>query len=514
MAQAARNGVEQFVLERARTNPGELAVVDAVAGTRLTRAQVAVDAGRAAAALRDIGVFPEQRVMLVLSDTPAFLAFFWGAMWMGAIPVPVSTMLTDKDYRPLIEDSRAAVVVVSPDHAAQVAPALSDQPHLRVALVDGPDPVAGLNPAAPILAAAGDPPPVFPAGMDSAALWLYTSGTTGQPKGAIHRHADLGFLTESFGRGVLGMDSGDVVFSVAKLFFAYGLGNSGYMASGTGATAVLHRGRPTAGDIADLVSGHGVTLVFAVPTMYARLLSSDIADDSFASVRLGVSAAEPLPEDIYRRFLDRFGVEILDGIGTTELGQAFISQRPGSHRPNATGWPVDGVEIELRDPDGALVEPGSPGALWVAAESVTAGYWNRTDRNRTALHGRFFRTGDTFVHNEDGSYTYLGRDDDMLKVGGIWVSPAEVEACIVEMPDVLSAAVVGAADGDGMIKPRAFVIPASGAERGALPAAVQAHVKSCLAPFKYPRWVDIVDELPMTATGKVKRYVLRARPLA
>ncbi len=509
--QSTGNIVEGFVLARADAHPEETAVVDAVSGAGVTRAELASAAGRAAAALAAIGVRPEQRVMLVMTDTPAFLEFFWGAIWMGAVPVPVSTMLTAHDYRFLIADSRATAVVVSAPLAAAVEPALSDQPHLQATLIDG-EGTFGVTVAA-AMERAGDTPAVYPATGDDAAFWLYTSGTTGFPKGAIHRHADVPFLTDSYARGVLDMDAGDVVHSVAKLFFAYGLGNAGYLAAGTGASALLNPDRPTPEEVAAIVSRHQVTLFFSVPTFCAALLNSDVPDDSFASVRLGVSAGEPLPEDIYRRFLSRFGVELVDGIGTTELGHIFISQRPGSHRPDSTGTPVDGFSIDIRNDSGESVAAGEPGALWVAGESVMSAYWKRTDRNRAALWGPYMRTGDTYVENEDGSYTYLGRDDDMLKVGGIWVSPAEVEACIVELETVVTAAVVGAADSDGMIKPRAFVIPASGADAAALPALVQEHVKSRLAPFKYPRWVDVVDELPLTATGKVKRYILRERAL-
>jgi benzoate-CoA ligase len=349
----------------------------------------------------------------------------------------------------------------------------------------------------------------YPASGDDIAFWLYTSGTTGFPKAAMHRHVDLGACTDAYARDVLGMGAGDRAYSVAKLFFAYGLGNTGYFPPGTGASAILNPARPVPGEVAEQVRAQEPTLFFGVPTFYAALLQADLPADTFASVRLAVSAGEPLPAELHRRFRDRFGVEVLDGIGTTELAHIFISNRPGASVPGTTGVPVAGYEVELRDEAGQPVPDGEPGRLWVAGESVMTGYWNRTDRNREVLQGRFIATGDTYCRNADGTYVCLGRTDDMLKVGGIWVSPAEVEACIVEMAEVSAAAVVGAADEAELVKPKAFVVPAPGVDRGELPARVQAHVKARLAPFKYPRWVEVLDELPTTATGKVKRYLLR-----
>ncbi|MFQ5554603.1 MAG: benzoate-CoA ligase family protein [Acidimicrobiia bacterium] len=509
--QKVANVVNEFVLERAAKHPNETALITAADGTKTTRADLAESTGRAAAALVHLGVKPEQRVMLILTDTPTFLAFFWGAIWIGAVPVAASTMLTSDDYAFLLRDSRATTVIVSEVFRDVITAALVDQPHVDRAVIDGDEASPPFETVATVLTGAGTTPDVFPATEDDVAFWLYTSGTTGFPKGAKRRHADLPFLTDVYARRILDMRETDVVLSVPKLFFAYGLGNSGFLPAGTGAATVLHPGRPVPEEIAELVRRYKVTLFFGVPTFYAQLLSSEVPGDAFSTVRIGISAGEPLPEEIYNRFLERFGVELLDGIGTTELGHIFISQRLGEHRPGATGFPVDGFDIEVRDPEGNIAPRGEAGALWVGGESVTVGYWNRTARNRAALHGRFMKTGDTYVHNEDGTLTYLGRDDDMLKVGGIWVSPSEVEACIIEMEDVLMVAVVGAPDDEGMIKPRAFVIPEPGAATDQQPERVKEHVRSRLAPFKYPRWVDIVDELPLTSTGKVKRYLLRQR---
>ena len=491
------NAVRRFLVAPADADPDAVAVLDAPSGSARTRAGMVDHARRAAAELVARGVQPEQRVMLVLADTAAFLDFFWGAMWIGAVPVPVSTMLTEKDYRFLLEDSRAVGLVHSAEFAGTAGTAASDQPFLRWVIEEGG------------ALAHADPGPIFPSTADDVAFWLYTSGTTGFPKGAMHRHADLGFCTDAYARGVLGMTAADRVYSVAKLFFAYGLGNGGYFPADTGATAILNPARPLPGEVADHVRTHRPTLFFGVPTFYAGLLATDVAADTFESVRLGVSAGEPLPAEIHRRFRERFGVEILDGIGTTELAHVFITNWPGRSKGGSSGTAVPGYEIELRDESGAPAAAGEPGRLFVAGESVMVGYWNRTERNRATLNGRFLATGDTYRQEADGTYTCLGRDDDMLKVGGIWVSPAEVEATIAELDTVVMAAVVGAEDEHGLVKPKAFVVPTPSADRAALADEVVAHVRSRLAPYKYPRWVEVVDELPTTATGKIKRYLLR-----
>jgi benzoate-CoA ligase len=353
-------------------------------------------------------------------------------------------------------------------------------------------------------------PGPYPAVEDDVAFWLYTSGTTGFPKGAMHRHADLGFCTDVYAAAILEMNADDVVYSVAKLFFAYGLGNAGYFPAGTGARVILNPGRPVPEDIAAHVTTHRPSLFFGVPTSYGQLLSSEIPDDTFESVRVAVSAGEPLPGEIHRRFKERFGVEILDGLGTTELAHIAISNRPGQSVPNSSGTVVDGYEVSIRDESGVEVPDGESGTLHIKGESVMTGYWNRTDRTRQALIGEFLATGDTYVRNADGTYTCLGRTDDMLKVGGIWVSPAEVESCILELEQISQVAVVGAEDEEGLVKPKAYVVPASSHENANIEAAVQDHVRSRLAPFKYPRWVEIVEALPQTATGKIKRYLLRS----
>ena len=489
-----------FLVEPAKLSPDAVAVVDAPTGQTTTRDELLQAARSVARLLLDRGVVAEQRIMMCCLDTKAFLAWFWGTMWVGAVPVPVSTMLTEKDYQFLIEDSRAVGLVISDALKESIGQAADNQPFLLWTQKD--DDLPELEADAEL----GAP---FAAVGDDIAFWLYTSGTTGFPKGAMHRHVDLGFCTDMYAKAVLDMNSEDVIYSVAKLFFAYGLGNAGYFPSGTGASAVLNPGRPVPEDIAAHLLAYRPTVFFGVPTSYGQLLSSEIPDNSFESVRIAVSAGEPLPADIHRRFRERFGVEILDGLGTTELAHIAISNRPGNSVAGTSGSVVDGYEVSIRDENGLEVADGEAGTLHIKGESVMVGYWNRTARSRQALVGEFLATGDSYMRNYDGTYTCLGRSDDMLKVGGIWVSPTEVESCILELQEVAQVAVVGAEDDEGLVKPKAYVVLEASFEGDEIASVVQDHVRHRLATFKYPRWVEIVDELPQTATGKIKRYLLR-----
>ncbi|MDP7067631.1 MAG: benzoate-CoA ligase family protein [Acidimicrobiales bacterium] len=495
------NAVSRFLVEPAKASPDTVALIDAPTGQTTTRQELLEEAQKVARLLLERGVVAEQRVLMCCLDTKAFLAWFWGTMWIGAVPVPVSTMLTEKDYDFLLADSRAVGLVVSTELRESIGKATDHQPFLLWTQTD--DDVPDLQDKVKL----GEP---FPAVDDDIAFWLYTSGTTGFPKGAMHRHIDLAFCTDMYAKSVLEMNKDDVIYSVAKLFFAYGLGNAGYFPAGTGARTVLNPGRPLPEAISDHVRAHRPTIFFGVPTSYGQLLSSEIPDDTFESVRIAVSAGEPLPADIHRRFKDRFGVEILDGLGTTELAHIAISNRPGRSVAGTSGTVVDGYEISIRDEIGNEVAEGEAGTLHIKGESVMVGYWNRTERTRRALVGEFLATGDTYVRNSDGTYSCLGRSDDMLKVGGIWVSPTEVESCVLELAEISQVAVVGAEDEEGLIKPKAYVVLEASSPRTEISTLVQEHVRSRLAPYKYPRWVEIVEELPQTATGKIKRYLLRS----
>lgn len=498
-----------YLLERhLRDGNGERPAV--VCGPEtLSYRQLAEQTRRVAAGLRATGVRPEERVMLCMADGIELLTGILGAMYLGAVPVPVSTMVTGAELAMVLADARARVLCASLEFLDAVRPAVLTASEVEHVFVDGTADVPG--PAVHEwgeLRAAGELATPYDTWADSPALWLYTSGTTGKPKGAMHRHGSVRDVAELYGKGVLGVEPGDRCLSVAKLFFAYGLGNSAFFPLAAGATAVLERTRPTPAGIGALAAAERPTLFFAVPTFYAALLNSDIPDDSFSSVRQGVSAGEPLPPVLYGRFRERFGVEVLDGLGSTEALHIFVSNRPGLVRPGSSGTPVDGYRVELRDELGAPIEAaGQPGELFLSGPSVATGYWCRTETTRQVFQGEWLRTGDTYVRNEDGTFTCLGRSNDMLKAGGIWVSPAEVEERLLEHPDVAEAAVVAGRDADGLDKPVACVVPVAGQTLD-----VTGLVQWCrdgLAAYKRPRAVVRMTELPKTATGKIRRNVLR-----
>ena len=485
----------------------------------LTYAELADEVARTAGALTALGVRPEERVMLLMLDGPAMLAGILGAMRMGAVAVPVSTMLTGAELGGLLSDSRARVLLLSAELGPAAAEAISLSPEVTHVVVDastGGDvgeftaPRDGVH----VLSwtdfqAGAETGAEYPTWADSPALWLYTSGTTGKPKAAMHRHLNIKLVEQLYGQGVLAVTPEDRCLSVAKLFFAYGIGNSAFFPLGIGAASVLEPGRPTPASIAARVLADRPTLFFGVPTFYAAVLASDISDDTFASVRQGVSAGEALPAELFRRFRDRFGVEILDGIGSTEALHIFLSNRAGAVEPGTSGTPVPGYDIALRDETtGAPVPDGQPGSLYLRGPSLATGYWCRTDTTRAVFQGEWLRTGDTYVKESDtGAYRCLGRSDDMIKAGGIWVSPTEVEGRLLEHPSVAEVAVVGVADTDGLEKPVAFVVAAAG--HVVDPDELDAFCRNGLAAFKRPRKVVVVTEIPKTATGKLKRYLLR-----
>ncbi|MDQ2729258.1 MAG: benzoate-CoA ligase family protein [Actinomycetota bacterium] len=478
--------------------------------------ELTAEVRRVAGGLRAMGVRPEERVMLFMVDGPELFTGILGAMYLGAVAVPVSTMLTGADLSKLVVDSRARVLVGSAEFAEVVRAGSAEARDLHDVVLTGSD-VGGLPRGvqrhgwSDLVAAGeseGEQLGSFGSWPDSPALWLYTSGTTGTPKGAMHRHTDIRFVAETYGQQVLGIRPDDVSVSVAKLFFAYGIGNSMFLPLSVGATTVLEPARPTPEVFAALLTGQTPTLFFGVPTFYAGLLASDIADDSFSSVRQGASAGEPLPAKIFERMKERFGIEVLDGIGSTETLHIFLSNRPGQVNPGSSGTPVPGYEVQIRADDGSAIEAaGEPGTLFVHGESIATGYWCRTEVNRAVFQGEWMRTGDTYVRNDDGTYTCLGRDDDMMKAGGIWVTPAEVEERLLEHPDVAEVAVVGVPDSEGLDKPVACVVAAPGAQLD--PDALIAHCRQGLAAFKRPREVVVVEELPKTATGKVQRFAVR-----
>jgi benzoate-CoA ligase len=478
----------------------------------LTYADVQELADRTGNALLELGVGLEDRVLMLCLDAPEFIGAFWGAIKIGAVPVPVNTLMRAQDYLYFLDDSRARVAVVSAPLLAETAPALSQARYLRHVLVAGGPPGSYLS-YDDRVAKADRRLSAAPTSRDDAAFWLYSSGSTGFPKGAVHLHHDMWICSETYAKQVLGIRPTDRVFSAAKLFFAYGLGNAGYFPLGVGAQSVLSPQRPTPEGVFTLLSRHRPTIFFGVPTLYAAMLAVKEAEKRFdlSALRLCVSAGEALPEEIYTRWRQRFGVEIIDGIGTTEILHIFLSNRPGSVRPGSSGLPVPGYEAVIVDDDGRPVPAGEIGNLRVQGDSTMAGYWNQHDKTRQTLYGPWIATGDKYYQDRDGYFWYAGRSDDMLKVGGIWVSPVEVEATLIKHPAVLEAAVVGKEDSEGLVKPQAFVVlkePAGAGE--ALVEELKTFVKDKIAPYKYPRWIEFVGELPKTATGKIQRFKLRS----
>ena len=471
---------------------------------------------RTAAGLRAAGVRPEQRVLMVMADSPQFVVVYLAAMRVGAIPVPVSTMLHADGIAELLRDSRATFVAVTHEFAAAVESAIAAAPELAGVLADSPL-SASTRPVHLLgeLAAAAPEDLVYDTSPDSPAFWLYTSGTTGTPKGAMHRHASVQVVCETYGTQVLGIRPDDRCLSAAKAFFAYGLGNSVLFPMSVGAAAVLNPVPSRPDVIAEAAAKHGATLFFGGPTFFANMLRAGLPADALAGVRLAASAGEALPAALQARWTSRFGIDILDGIGMTEMLHIFLSNRPGQVRPGTTGVAVPGYQLRLVDEDtGAEVtEPGTPGTLYVRGESAATGYWARYDASRLVFQGEWLRTGDTYVRDADGYYECLGRTGDMLKASGIWVSPMEVEGRLLAHPAVAQAVVVGAADTDGLEKPVAYVVLAA----DAAPVTEAELIEFCregLPSFKRPRAVVFTDAFPTTATGKVRRVELRTMAAA
>jgi benzoate-CoA ligase family protein len=465
-------------------------------GGACTYGELAGLAGRAGAALRRLGVETEQRVALLMPDGIGFAATFFGALRLGAVAVPLNTRLPEKDLRFILDDCRAKIVVADP----VLAPVLGGQAGGR--RVVSFDELVGAVPSGSSVAAE-------PVGGDAMAFWLYTSGTTGSPKAAMHCHRNL-IACHLYADGVLGVTAEDRVFSTSKLFFAYALGNALAIPLYAGGSTYLHPAWAEPAMVHAVLESYRPTLFFSVPTVYARLLQADLPADAFRSVRQCVSAGERLPAEIYHAWRERFGVEILDAVGATETIFMFVSNRPGLSRAGCSGTPSPGVEIRLLDTQGQPVPDGSQGVLWVKTPSAATGYWKRLDHTRRTFVGEWFRTGDVYVRDADGFYTHCGREDDFFKVAGQWVFPAQVEAAMLKHPGVLEAGVVGAEDAGGLIKTFAFVVPRDGgADTDRLAAELRRLAESSLPSHQRPREIRFVRELPRTATGKLQRFRLK-----
>ena len=516
-------------------------------GGSYTYGELVERVNRAGNALRALGAGMETRVLMCMLDDIDFPAVFWGAIKAGCVPVPINTLLTSDDYAHLLRDSRARIVVVSDALLDRFEPALADQPHVEQVVIAGdeahdstPAPVradSGVRSAATVRPDSADRPgpstgttdpgrhrladllagasphlDPAPTTRDDVAFWLYTSGSTGTPKGSMHLHRDLVTTAVHYGVGTLGIREDDVVYSAAKLFFAYGLSNGMTFPFYVGATAVVLAGRPTPDAVMAILREHRPTIFYGVPTLYGAMLAlpADAADDGASRLRLAVSAGEALPAEIGAAWEERFGAPILDGLGSTEMLHIFLSNRRGDVRYGTSGTAVPGYRLKLVAETGEPAARGEIGELWVSGDSSAVAYWNQREKSLDTFHGPWTRTGDKYVVDEEGRYRYCGRTDDMLKVSGQWVSPFEVESALLGHEAVLEAAVVGAEDERGLVKPKAFVVPREGVETdAALAAALQEFVKDRLAPFKYPHWIEFAGNLPKTATGKIQRFKLR-----
>jgi benzoate-CoA ligase len=489
---------------------GKLAYIDQRQGW--TYGDLAERVERFGHVLRSLGIRREERILLCLLDSIDWPTAFLGAIKAGIVPVPVNTLLTEDDYRFMLDDSRARLLVVSEELYPKFAKLIGACADLAHVVVSGAA-AHGHPRFEDLLGGAKSDAVTAPTVRDDMCFWLYTSGSTGKPKGAVHTHAALKLTDELYGKPFLGITENDVCYSVAKLFFAYGLGNALTFPMSAGATTVLLPHRPMPDLVADILKKHQVTVFYAVPTFYAGFLASpDAPERGETRLRRCVSAGEALPSDVGRRWSERTGVDILDGIGSTEMLHIYISNRAGEVKYGTTGKPVPGYDVRLVDDDGGIVKtPGEMGELQVRGPTSAIMYWNNREQSRVTFLGEWTRSGDKYVEDEEGYYVYCGRRDDMLKVGGIYVSPFEVEGALQSHPEVLEAAVVGWPDEDTLIKPKAFVVlksPEKAADE--LKRALQDHCRQKLAVFKYPRWLEFRSELPKTATGKIQRFKLRA----
>jgi len=480
----------------------------------ISYAELSNAAARIGAVLARLGVERENRIVLILHDTVSFPILFWGAIRAGIIPVLINTILTSDQYRYLLEDTRGKVAFVSPSVLPSVQSAAKGVATLKhiVVVGEGPDRLMRLD---TLLATQRDATPPAKTCADEIAYWLYSSGTTGMPKGVMHVHSSPSFMSQLAGCSRLGFREDDIVFSAAKLFFAYGIGTS-ICSLGVGATSILCPDWPSPELVFKLLHRYQPTLFFAVPTLYAAILAKGECTPEAGSKRLRLcfSAGEPLPPHVGEAWKRRYGLDICNGVGSTEMGHLFLTNLPHAVDYESSGVPVQGYDVRLVDGSGHDVADGDMGELLVRGPSSAAGYWNQRERTRRIFEGEWTRTGDKYVRRPDGAYCYCGRTDDMFKVSGIWVSPFEVEAALVSHPDVLEAAVVPEHDEKGLIKPKAFVVLKKGVGEGtgrALYDSLKIHVKSTVGPWKYPRWIEFVDALPKTATGKIQRFKLRGR---
>jgi len=487
---------------------GKLAYTDTV--SELTYGGLQLTTRRVANMLRRLGVRREERVAMVMLDTIDFPAVFLGAIRAGVVPVPLNTLLTCDQYAYVLADCRARVLFISQallPVVKDMVGRLSDLDHVVVSGADG----HGYKKLSDELAGESEVFATAATHADEPAFWLYSSGSTGMPKGVRHLHSNLAATADTYARQVLGIREDDVCLSAAKLFFAYGLGNAMTFPMSVGASTILNSERPTPASMFSLMNRYNPTIFYSVPTLFSAMLNDQTlkAERGGTRLRICTSAGEALPESVGKAWKARFGVDILDGVGSTELLHIFLSNAPGDIKYGTSGRPVPGYQVRLVNEGGTDVADGEVGELLVDAPSAGEGYWNQRSKSRRTFEGHWTRTGDKYVRDAEGRYTFCGRSDDMFKVSGIWVSPFEVESALITHPAVLEAAVVPEADPEGLLKPKAFVVPRTDANTEGLQEALKEHVKQKVGVWKYPRWIEFVDSLPKTATGKIQRFKLR-----
>jgi 4-hydroxybenzoate-CoA ligase len=486
----------------------KLAFTDTV--SELTYGELQKQSCRVANMLRRLGVRREERVAMIMLDTVDFPAVFLGAIRAGIVPVPLNTLLTSDQYAYVLADCRARVLFVSEAPLPVVKDMVGLMADLDHVVVSGND-AHGYKKLSDELASESDVFTTVGTHADEPAFWLYSSGSTGMPKGVRHLHFSLAATADTYAKQVLGIREDDVGLSAAKLFFAYGLGNALTFPMSVGATTVLNSERPTPALMFALMNKYNPSIFFGVPTLFSAMLNDEALKHERGGARLRVctSAGEALPESVGNAWKARFGVDILDGVGTTELLHIFLSNAPGDIKYGTSGRPVPGYKVRLVNDAGYEVPDGEVGELLVDAPSAGEGYWNQRVKSRQTFAGHWTRTGDKYIRDAEGRYTFCGRSDDMFKVSGIWVSPFEVESALITHPAVLEAAVVPEADPEGLLKPKAFVVLRSGANTAGLDEALKDYVKHKIGVWKYPRWIDVVESLPKTATGKIQRFKLR-----